>query len=90
MFALQYINRPGNGYGGYVVHDDKGIVFVKATSATDIRPLYLWLGNGDDIKGRDMMRNAFSMPSVVLNPAQYNAMVCGMPLHTERSFVKEG
>jgi hypothetical protein len=89
VFALQYINRPGNGYGGYIVHDDKGLVFIAAASS-DIRRVYVWVGNGDANKGRELMNDAFSMPNVMLNPAQYNAMVCGMPLHTERSFVKEG
>ncbi len=90
MFAIQYVNRPGNGYGGYIVHDDKGLVFVKATSSNDTRALYVWLGKGDAIRGRDLLNDAFQMPSITLNPAQYNAMVVDMPLHTERSFVKEG
>ena len=90
MFAIQYINRPGNGHGGYIVHDDKGLVFIKATSSNDIRPLHAWLGNGNANKGRDMIRDAFSMPSVILNPAQYNALVCDMYTNEQRSFVKEG
>lgn len=90
MFAIQYVDRPGIGHGGYMVHDDKGLVWVKATSASDIRPLYVWLGKGDSNKGRDLMREAFSMPSVVLNAAQYNELVRDMPLHSDRCFVKEG
>lgn len=90
MFAMQYVDRPGNGYGGYVIHDDKGLVFIAATSSSDIRRVYVWIGKGDAIKGRDMARDAFSMPSVVLNAAQYNAMVNPMTKHNERSFVKEG
>ncbi len=73
-----------------MVHDDKGLVWVRATNAADIRPLHVWLGKGDSIRGRDMMRDAFSMPSIVLNAAQYNELVRDMPLHTERSFIKEG
>lgn len=90
MFAIQYVDRPGIGHGGYMVHDDRGLVWVKATSAADIRPLYVWLGKGNAVLGRELMRNAFSMPSVVLNAAQYNELVRDMPLYTERSFVKEG
>lgn len=90
MFAIQYINRPGNGHGGYIIHDDRGLVFIKATSSNNILPVYTWLGNGDPNKGRHIMRDAFSMPSVILNPAQYNAMVCDMTLCTERVFIKEG
>jgi hypothetical protein len=90
VFALQYVDRPGNGYGGYVVHDDKGLVFISATSASDIRRVYVWIGKGDAIKGRDMARDAFSMPSVVLNAKQYNDMINPMTKHNERSFVKEG
>ncbi len=90
MFAIQYVNRPGNGYGGYIVHDDRGLVFIKATSANNIHPLYVWLGNGNANKGRDMMRDAFSMPSIVLNPAQYNELVKDVTLHTQRVFIKEG
>lgn len=90
IFAVQYVTRPGNGYGGYVVHDDKGLVFIPATSASDIAPLYKWIGNGDMVKGRNAMDDAFSMPSVSLNPAQYNSMVNQLVKHTTRSFVKEG
>lgn len=90
MFAIQYVNRPGNGHGGYMVHDDRGMVWVKTTNPADIRPLHVWLGNGNAVLGKDLMRNAFSMPSVVLNAAQYNELVRDMPLHTSRSFVKEG
>lgn len=89
MFALQYVDRPGNGYGGYVIHDDKGLVFIAATSSSDIRRVYVWVGNGDANKGRDAMCEAFSMPNVMLNAKQYNDMVNPMTKHNERSFVKE-
>jgi len=79
VFAIQYVNRPGTGYGGYVVNDGSNTVFIKATTESDTRRLYVWLGNGDAVKGRGIANtHSLCLPSVVLNPAQYNTMIGGM------------
>lgn len=92
MFALQYMTRPGTGYGGYVVNDGSNTVFIKATTPSDRGTLYRWLGNGDMAKGRDMANSpaCFSMPDVSLNPAQYNAIVNPMPIHSACAYSGKG
>lgn len=86
------MNRPGTGYGGYVVNDGTQCVFIKATTASDRGSLHRWLGNGDINKGRDMTNSpaCFSMPDVFLNPKQYNDIVNPMPLHSSVSFNGKG
>ena len=76
-FALQYITRPGTGYGGYLVNDGKHRVWVPAVLPTDTAKLHSWLGNGNSAMGMDAMRSSacLSMPDVILNPAQYNTLV---------------
>lgn len=87
-FAYQYITRPGNGYGGYVVNDGTHSVFIPSTSESDRVRLHKWIGNGDIGKGRDMVNSALAMPTVTLNPAQYNALVITFNDYTKTSFVK--
>lgn len=91
-FAIQYINRPGTGYGGYVVNDGTNTVFVKATTPNDTRRLYVWLGNGNDIEGKRIANSseALTLPNVMLNPAQYNVMVGSMPTHDVKAFTVKG
>ena len=88
--AIQYIERKGNGgitYGGYVVNDGTHTVFVNTRSKGNTRPLYLYLGNGDDLKGMAVYReNAFIMPDVLLNAAQYNTLTASMDTHSSRVF----
>lgn len=91
MFAIQYINRPGIGYGGYVVNDGTHTVFIKATTSNDTGHLFNWLGNGDIARGRDIERDySLALPPVFLNPRQYNDMVNGMYTHTAIAYTKEG
>lgn len=91
MFAIQYVNRPGTGYGGYVVNDGSNTVFIKATTPVDTRRLYVWLGNGDSVKGKDIHNiHALILPNVILNPAQYNAMVNPMPTHDTKAYSHKG
>lgn len=91
MFALQYVDRPGTGYGGYVVNDGTHTVFIAASTSSDIGKLYRWLGKGDMAKGRDEYHsNALTLPDVSLNAAQYNAMVNPMSKGNEVTYTKEG
>lgn len=89
--AIQYIERKGtNGgmnYGGYVVNDGTHTVFVSCGTKANTRPLYLYLGKGDDLKGMAVYReNAFIMPDVLLNAAQYNTLIASMDTHSSRVF----
>ncbi|URQ04619.1 hypothetical protein SEA_EMMA1919_268 [Streptomyces phage Emma1919] len=88
--AIQWVSRKGNGgviYGGYVVNDGTHIVFVDTRSKGNTRPLYLYLGKGDDLKGMAVYReSAFIMPDVLLNAAQYNTLVASMDDSKIRSF----
>lgn len=89
MFAYQYITRPGNGYGGYVVNDCTNTVFIRATSESDTLLLREWLGKGDRARGRAILDSeGISLPTVSLNPAQYNAMVSPMCTHEQRAYTK--
>lgn len=91
MFAIQYVNRPGTGYGGFIVNDGSNTVFIKATTPVDTRRLYTWLGNGDSIKGKGIANtHALTLPNVVLNPAQYNAMVGGMSTYDVKAYSHKG
>jgi hypothetical protein len=91
VFAIQYVDRPGNGYGGYVVNDGTHTVFIAATTSSDIGKLYRWLGKGDMAKGRDEYQSdALTLPSVSLNPMQYNDMVNPMSKGNEVAYIKEG
>lgn len=92
MFAIQYVNRPGNGHGGFVVNDGSHTVFVPACTQVDTRRLYTWLGNGDSLQGERLYNSPvrLSMPAVMLNPAQYNTLVGSMVMHDVQAFIKEG
>lgn len=91
MFAIQYFNRPGIGYGGYMVNDGSHLVFIPCTTANDTGKLFLWLGNGDMARGRDVHRDlSIELPAIFLNPKQYNDMVNDMYLHTVMPYTKEG
>lgn len=92
--AIQYIERKGNGgapnYGGYVVNDGTHTVFVDTRTKGNTRPLYLYLGKGDDLKGMAVYRErAFIMPDVLLNAAQYNTLIASIDVHTSRVFKGE-
>jgi hypothetical protein len=90
--AIQYMDRPnspsGAYYGGYCINDGTNTVFVSTRSASNLFPVYEWLGNGDRNKGRVVYDSALVMPSVTLNAKQYNALVCTLPTHTQRAFTK--
>lgn len=88
MFAIQYITRPGQYYGGYMVNDGTHCVFIPCTTPSDRIRLYKWIGNGDIGMGRDMVDKALAMPDVSLNPAQYNALVITFDDYTNVAFVK--
>lgn len=91
-FAIQYINRPGNGYGIYLVNDGVNYYSVKATSINDTASLYKWLGNGDMARGKALVSSAkcFSMPAVFLNPAQYNSLVAQLMDTNTHTFNMKG
>jgi hypothetical protein len=76
-FAMQYITRPGIGYGGFMVNDGSNTTFIPSTSANSTPTLYKWIGNGDMARGRALSTGSecLSMPSVTLNPAQYNSLI---------------
>lgn len=90
--AIQYMDRPngpsGTVYGGYCINDGTNTVFVSTRGASNLFPVYEWLGNGDRNKGRDVYRTALTMPSVTLNAQQYNALVTTIPTHTQRAYTK--
>lgn len=79
-FAIQFINRPGLYHGGYVINDGTHTTFVSTGGEGNTFPLYEWLGNGDKGIGRDIARGegCFSIPSVILNPAQYNSLIASI------------
>ncbi|QNN99107.1 hypothetical protein SEA_FAUST_273 [Streptomyces phage Faust] len=92
--ALQYMDRPnskgGAVYGGYCINDGTNTVFIETKGQDNLVPVYRWLGNGTVNVGRDYMRDnpPLSMPTVVLNAQQYNALVTTLPTDTQRAFKK--
>ena len=90
--AIQYMDRPnspsGAYYGGYCVNDGTNTVFISTRGASNLFPVYEWLGKGDRGKGRDIYKTALVMPSVTLNAKQYNALVCTIPTHEQRAYTK--
>ncbi len=81
--AIQYIERKGvskgaSNYGGYIIIDGMHCVFLSTTTPGNMLPLYRYLGNGDDMKGRTIYRAALKMPTVLLQPGVYNSLIASI------------
>jgi hypothetical protein len=82
--AIQWVQR--KECGGYLVNDGTHTVFVDTHTQDNTTPLYIYLGIGDTHKGKSVYESALIMPSMVINAAQYNALVSSMPNDSQEVF----
>jgi fructosamine-3-kinase len=91
--AIQYIERKdtkgGGFHGGYVVNDGTNTVFVDTRTESNLRDLYLWLGNGDDLRGMRVYRASLRLPRALLVTGAYNGMVASIECSKAVSFKGE-
>lgn len=82
--AIQWVQR--KECGGYLVNDGTNTVFVDTNTQDNTTPLYIYLGIGDTVKGKSVYDSALIMPSMVINAAQYNALIASMPNDSQEVF----